>query len=105
MLLVLVMVQFVLWAHADQVVQLAASEGDRTARVVGGTPVLGADAARSIVSGPGSDLSDSTVSVAVLPSDLAVVKVTGHAQTILPGLSLSVAATVVGPIQEFRTSG
>jgi len=41
MLLLLVAVQLALWAHAAQVVQLAASEGDRTARSIGGGPAAG----------------------------------------------------------------
>jgi hypothetical protein len=105
MLLVLVAVQLVLWAHAAQVVQLAASEGDRSARVVGGTPTQGVAVARSVLDGSGSDVSDSSISVTVLPSDLTKVEVTGHAEAILPGFTLPVSATVVGPIQEFRTSG
>ena len=36
MVILLVVVQFALWAQAAQVVQLAASEGDRAAMFVGG---------------------------------------------------------------------
>lgn len=105
MLLLLVVVQLVLWAHAVQVVQLAASEGDRSARVAGGGAGQGVQAARTVLSDPGSDLAASSVSITVLPADLAEINVTGRAVSILPGLSLPVAATQVGPIQEFRTSG
>jgi len=104
MLLLLVLVQFVLWAHAAQVVQLAAAEGDRTARAVGGTATAGSVRAHSILADPGSDVQSSSVVVAVLPGDLAEVRVRGQADSILPGLSLPVSATQVGPIQEFRAS-
>jgi len=105
MLLLLVLVQFALWAHAVQVVQMAASDGDRTARTWGGSVGQGAAQARSILSRPSSDVSSSSVIVTVLPGDLAEVSVTAHARSILPGLSLPVSATQVGPVQEFRTSG
>ena len=59
MLLLLVAVQFCLWMHAAQVAQLAASEGDRVARSYGGGPSAGVDAARSVLQGPGSDVTSS----------------------------------------------
>lgn len=105
MVLFLLAVQLALWAHAAQVTQLAASEGDRVARSVGGGPTAGAAAARAVVRGAGSDLSESSVAVAVLPGDAEQLEVRGHATSILPGLSFPVSATVVGPIQEFRASG
>ncbi len=105
MVLLLAVVQFALWAHAAQVVHLAASEGDRAARVLGGTPTTGAAAADAVVHGPGSDVTSSDVVADVMPGGVARVRVTGMATTVLPGLSLPVSATVVGPIQTFRTSG
>jgi len=104
MLLLLIVVQLALWSHAAQVAQLAASTGDRTARSIGGGPAEGADRARSVLNGPGSDVSSSAVSYSVLPGDLVEITVTGKAQTVLPGFSLPVSATQVGPIQEFRGS-
>jgi hypothetical protein len=103
--LLLIVVQFALWSHAAQMAQLAASTGDRTARSIGGGPAQGADRARSVLGGPGSDITSSTVSFSVLPGDLVEITVTGKAQTILPGFSFPVSAKVVGPIQEFRSSG
>lgn len=104
MLLLLIVVQFALWSHAAQVAQLAASTGDRTARSVGGGPAQGVDRARSILSGPGSDVTSSKVSYSILPGDVVEITVTGSAESILPGLSLPVSAKLVGPIQEFRSS-
>ena len=105
MLLLLIVVQFALWSHAAQVAQLAASTGDRTARSIGEGPAQGADRARSVLDGPGSDITSSTASFSVLPGDLVEITVTAKAETILPGFSLPVSAKVVGPIQEFRSSG
>jgi hypothetical protein len=104
MVILFLVVQFALWAHAAQVAQLAASEGDRSARSLGGGPVAGMTRAQSILQGPGSDIASSNVVVAAIPGDLVRVTVTGRAVTILPGMSLPVSAVQLGPIQEFRGS-
>jgi virulence-associated protein VagC len=41
---------------------------------------------------------------ATLPADQVQITVTGTSLTILPGLSLPVSATEIGPVQEFRGS-
>jgi len=104
MLLLLVAVQFALWMHASQVVQLAASEGDRTARSAGGGPAAGIATARRVVTGPGSDVLQAAVSTAVLPGDSQLLRVSGTAVSVLPGLTFPVSASAVGPIQQFRSS-
>jgi len=104
MVLLLVIVQFCLWMHATQVAQLAASEGDRVARSYGGGPSAGTESARSVLRGPGSDVTGSSVSVAVLAGDSEVLRVTGRSVSVLPGFSFSVSASAIGPIQEFRSS-
>ena len=104
MVLLLVAVQFALWMHASQVVQLAASEGDRTARSAGGGSAVGIARARQVVDGPGSDVSSASVSSAVLPGDAEQLRVSGSALSVLPGMSFTVSASAVGPIQQFRPS-
>ena len=104
MLILVTLIQFALWAHAAQVVQLAASEGDRTARSLGGSPTAGVGQAQTILHGADSDLSSSGVVVVVMPGDQARITVTGTAISLLPGLSLPVSAVQVGPVQEFRSS-
>lgn len=104
MVLLLLAVQFALWTHASQVVQLAASEGDRTARSVGGGPAAGIATAQRVVTGPGSDVVAPTVSTAVLPGDAQLLRVSGSALSVLPGLSFAVSASAIGPIQQFRST-
>jgi hypothetical protein len=104
MFILLTLIQFALWAHAAQVTQLAASEGDRSARAFGGGIAAGVSQANAILRGSGSDLSSSSANVSVMPGDLIRISVTGHAVSILPGLSLPVSAVDVGPVQEFRGS-
>jgi hypothetical protein len=102
MVVLLAVVQFALWAHAAQLAQLAASEGDRVARSLGGGSAAGMVQANSVLSGPGSDVAAPVVVVDIMPGDLIRVSVTGRATSVFPGLSLPVSAVRVGPIQEFR---
>ena len=104
MVLLLVAVQFALWMHAAQVVQLAASEGDRSARSIGGGAAAGTVSAQAVVDGPGSDVSSPAITVAVLAGDAELLRVSGTATSVLPGLSFAVSASAIGPIQEFRGS-
>jgi hypothetical protein len=104
MLLLLVGVQFALWMHAVQVVQVAASEGDRVARGVGGGPSAGVASALAVARGTGSDVTGPSVSVSVLPGDAEWLQVSGHATSIIPGLSFPVSASAIGQIQQFRSS-
>jgi len=104
MLLLLVAVQITLWMHAAQVVQLAASEGDRSARSVGGSPAVGIARVHQVVDGPSSDVTDPSVTVAVLPGDTEVLRVSATALAVLPWLRLPVSASAGGPIQQFRSS-
>ena len=104
MLIIVVIIQFALWAHASQVVQLAASEGDRAARSSGGGSIVGISQAASVLHGTGSDVQDGTAVFSLLPGDQAQITVSGRAMGIFPGLDLPVTATAVGPVQEFRSS-
>lgn len=104
MVLLLIGVQFALWMHAVQVVQLAASEGDRSARSLGGGAAVGVASARAVVDGPGSDVLSPVISVDVLPGDAEQLRVSGRSTSIVFGLSFGVSASAVGPIQEFRGS-
>jgi Flp pilus assembly protein TadG len=105
MLILLVVIQFALWAHAAQVTQLAASEGDRVARSQGGGTAAAAAQAEVVTRQSDSDLTNVSVDVDVMPGDVVRVTVSGSAVTIIPGLSLPVSAAQSGPIQEFRESG
>lgn len=105
MLIFLVIIQFALWAHAAQVVQLAASEGDRVARSQGGGTAVGLAQADAVTRGPNSGLTTTAVTADMMPGNLVRITVSGSAVSIIPGLSLPVAATQSGPIQEFRESG
>jgi hypothetical protein len=105
MVVLIVVVQCAVWAHAAQVTGLAASEGDRTARSVDGGTAAGVAQARSILRTYGATLSGVAVTGGLLSGDQVRIVVTARAPSLLPGLSLPVSSAVVGPIQEFRRTG
>jgi hypothetical protein len=104
MVLLLLAVQFALWAHASQVVHTAASEGDASARSYGGGSQLGEARARDVLRASQSNVLGPAVQVTVLPGDEVKVTVRARAVSILPGIQLPVSATVAGSIQEFRAN-
>lgn len=101
MLLVLLVVQVCLWAHAAQVVQSAAAQGVQAAADLGGTP---SDAERSASSFLAADTSvvDPKVTVSTMPEGEVQVQVSAATVSILPFLHLEVAAARRGSLQEFR---
>ena len=103
MLVVLIAVQVCLWAHASTLVQAAATRGDQVACVQGGSLTSGiaearlalSDTARQVVVNP-------SITASVLAGDNVQVRITGFAESIIPGLHFPVSALRVGSRQEFR---
>ena len=101
LLLVMVVVQFALWEHAQHIAEAAAQRGAETARVENGSDAQGAATARAAVTElGGSLLVDATVSV-VRNGDIVTATVSGSAEGLVPFLSLPVRATAVGPVEHF----
>lgn len=100
--LVLLVVQFGLWYHAEHVVHAAASEGVRAARAEASTAEAGRARAIEFLAATGPSLVRDPVVSATLDGERAVVSVSGHAVNIIPGLSMPVRATAVGGVERFR---
>ena len=106
MLVILISVQACLWAHASTLVQAAATRGDQVACVEGGSLTAGIAEARLV-------LADTASQVVIMPSvqesliggDAVEVRVTGVAESIIPGLDLPVSAVRIGSRPEFRVTG
>jgi len=102
MLLVLILLQAALWFLGRSVAQDAAQDGARAAALLGGGPGAGAQAARAdLVQLAGPMLSSTSVSVTEA-AGRAEVRVSGVAESILPGFSLEVSASAAEPVEEFR---
>lgn len=106
MMIVLLVVQVCLWAHAAALVQSAANTGELAATALGGSSTAGEIEAQTQLATTASKVVvHPTVHVQVLPGGIVEVTVSGETESILPWLRLPVSATRVGLIQEFRESG
>ena len=103
MLLILLIVQFAIWEHAEDIAHATAEEALAAARVQGGTAAAGQQQASALISQVGASvLTGPQVSVTMTADDVTV-QVTGTAERVVPfpGLSFPVTATVTGPVERF----
>jgi Flp pilus assembly protein TadG len=95
--LLLLIVQYAMWAHATHVAQAAANTGVQAARVHGGGHQAGqADTQAVLDQMAGTVLTGTSVNVQVTATE-ATVTVTGHAMAVIPGMSVPVHASVTAP--------
>ncbi|MDP9404524.1 MAG: pilus assembly protein [Actinomycetota bacterium] len=102
LLLIMFVIQFGLWYHAEHVVQAAAQEGVRSARLEGGSAEMGRRRAERFLARAGSRVVSQPVVRSSRDSSSATVAVEGHAVAVVPGLRLPVRANAVSPVEEFR---
>ncbi len=100
------LVQVIFWALASHAVQSAAETGGEVARAVGGTGPAGVAAAQSQVDATaGGMLHGVIVTSQELVGGQEQISVFGYVTSLLPGVSLHVSASSIGPTQGFRGSG
>lgn len=102
LLLVLASVHLGLWFHARHLVNAAAQEGARAARVSGATDSDGYDRAQQILGDLGSSSVTSPAINVTRSGGSVTVSVTGQAPPVIPGLAMTVSATSTSPIEEFK---
>ena len=97
LLLIMGVIQFALWEHAEHIASAVAQQGVSVARLQGETAGAGQAQAQTVLDqlGP-SVLSDAHV-VATRTATTTTVTVTGHAESILGMFTLPVKAVAVGP--------
>jgi len=100
--LVMLVVQFGLWYHAENVVQAAAREGVRAARMEASTASAGRDRAVEFLAATGPTIIRQPVVKATRDGDKAVVSISGRAVNVVPGFSLPVSATATSKVERFR---
>jgi Flp pilus assembly protein TadG len=106
MFILLFAIQACIWAHAATLVQDAAAQGAEVATAYGGSPSAGVTQAEDLLAATARHMVlGLSVQVTSLPGDMLQVRVTGTAESIIPGLRLPVSAVRVGALQEFRESG
>jgi Flp pilus assembly protein TadG len=102
LLLILAVVQFALWQHANHVARTVAQQSVAVARVQGATANTGQDEARTVLAQLGNqELRNAQVS-ATRDDDTTTVVVTGESSSVLPFLHLPVKAVATGPTERFR---
>ncbi|MDQ3643441.1 MAG: pilus assembly protein [Actinomycetota bacterium] len=102
MLLIVLVLQFGLWYHAEHVAQAAAQEGVRAARVEGGTAERGRQRTEDFLSRAGRTIVTGRTIDATRDPDTASVRVRGRAVAVVPGLALAVSASATSPVERFR---
>jgi hypothetical protein len=102
LILVMLVVQFGLWLHAQHVAQAAADEGLRDARVA---PVSLTDAearAGAFLDQSASSVIEDRDVLIERDGETARIVVTGHAPTVVPGFVLPIRAVAAAPVERFR---
>ncbi|MGH8996495.1 MAG: hypothetical protein ACRDYB_10770, partial [Acidimicrobiales bacterium] len=103
-LLIMGVIQFALWQHAEHIASAVAQQGVAVGRLQGETAGAGQAEARSVLDQLGSSVlvgSDITVT----RSDATTtVTVTGHAESILGIFTLPVKAVAVGPTETYTVA-
>jgi len=103
LLLVLLVVQFALWQHGLHVATAAAEEGERAARLEGGTAAAGAAKARDFLATLGPNLVIAPQVTAHRDQTTARVEIHATAEPLVPWLRLPIHAVAEGPVEVFTT--
>ena len=104
LLLIMGVIQFALWEHAEHIASAVAQQGVSVARLQGETAGAGQAQAQTVLDqlGP-SVLADARIS-ATRTATTTTVTVTGHAESILGIFTLPVKAVAVGPDEVYTTN-
>ena len=103
LLLLMLAVQFGLWAHATQLARAAADEAAYTAALPNSTDTAGQAAATGLLAQAGH-LTDLRIDID-RSDQLVAATVTGAAPQVVPGFRWSVSATAVAPVERFIPQG
>ena len=103
LLLIMLAVQFGLWAHATQLARAAADEAAYTAALPGSSDATGQAAAAGLLAQAGH-LTDIRIDID-RTDELVVATVTGAAPQVVPGFRWSVSATAAAAPERFIPQG
>jgi Flp pilus assembly protein TadG len=102
LLLVMLVIQFGLWFHAQHVAQAAAEEGARAARSASGSASAGQERSEAFLDQAGPTIITDRVVTASRTADIVTVQVHGRSVNVVPGLALPINATATSPVERFR---
>jgi Flp pilus assembly protein TadG len=104
LLLLMSVVQFGLWYHAQHVAQAAAQEGVRAARVSDGSADAGHERATAFLDDAARSLLPNPSVTVERDGERARVEVHGTLRPLIPGLRLAVSADAESKVERFRAA-
>ncbi len=102
LLLVLASVHVGLWYHARHIASAASEEGARAARIAGSSDADGETKANQFIDQLGPNVVLARQVTITRTATTVTVTVTGHSPAVIPGLTMSIAASTTSPIESFR---
>jgi Flp pilus assembly protein TadG len=100
-LLIMGVIQFALWQHAEHIASAVAQQGVSVGRLQGETAGAGQAQAKSVLDQLGSTVLVGSHINATRTNTMTTVTVTGHAESIVGLFSLPVKATASGPTEAY----
>jgi Flp pilus assembly protein TadG len=102
LLLIMTVMQFGLWFHAQHVAAAAAEEGARAARAEHGSAAAGRTTADTFLdqAAPRLVLDRNVTSTRTI--DAVTVEIHGVTASLIPGVSLPIKAIATSPVERFR---
>jgi Flp pilus assembly protein TadG len=101
LLMLTLIMQFAIWAHATHIAQAAASQALDTARVLGGSNASGQTEADDVLTQLGGGPLKGAQATVTRGATQTTVDITGSAASVVPFLHLPVRAHAVGPTERF----
>ena len=99
LLLIMGVIQFALWQHAEHIASAVAQQGVAVGRLQGETAAAGQNEAQSVLNQLGSTVLVGSTITATRTNVATTVTVTGHAESIVGLFSLPVKAVAAGPTE------
>ena len=105
LLLIMGVIQFALWEHAEHVATAVAQQGVGVGRLQDETAAAGQQEAQSVLDQLGPSVLTGTTITATRTGAMTTVTVTGHAESIIGLFTLPVKATAAGATEIFTVPG
>ncbi|WP_406692798.1 TadE/TadG family type IV pilus assembly protein [Saccharopolyspora sp. ID03-671] len=105
LLLILLIAQFAIWAHATHIAQAAASQALSAARVQGASSTDGHAEAAAVLNQLGAGPLKNPHAIVNRGPEQSTVEITGQAAPVVPFLDLPVRGRAAGPSERFVVPG
>lgn len=103
LLLIMGVIQFALWEHAEHIASAVAQQGVSVGRLQGETAAAGQQEAQSVLDQLGPSVLAGSNITATRGVEVTTVTVTGHAESIIGLFSLPVRVVATGPTEQYTT--